>query len=204
MCGITFVLDKSKNNRGVEIALQSLSQLQNRGYDSFGIGCWNDDSKNIEIIKEISNPDMDYDKFQTNNLSLKYNYCIGHTRWATHGRITKANTHPHTSYNKLFTIVHNGIIENFNSLKRQLIEKDILFETETDTEVIANMIEQAYLLNNNVTKSIQTVIDQCEGTYGLVIYCKNTPKNIRATSNSISRSRTTNTSTSTSTRHKKI
>ena len=94
---------------------------------------------------------------------------IGHNRWATHGIKTDINAHPHLSNNKKFSIVHNGIIENYNELKKHLIKNGYTFYSQTDTEVIVNLIDFNYNINNNTFEAIKNTIANLKGTYGLLI-----------------------------------
>ena len=172
MCGITAIISKTNQNI-LSIILNSLQQLQNRGYDSAGLSFFEDNK--IITYKKASTQNTDsleylktcIEPFLLNN---KINACIGHTRWATHGGKTDTNSHPHTSNKGLVTLVHNGIIENFVHIKNILSE--YTFYTETDTEVIANLIEYNLLKYNNIEKSIEESLKCLEGTYGLAILFK--------------------------------
>jgi glucosamine--fructose-6-phosphate aminotransferase (isomerizing) len=131
MCGIIGVI----SNNTIEIIKKGLIQLQNRGYDSVGISVMADDFK---IIKYASN---DNDCFENlfnniNKIDIGSKIGIGHTRWATHGKKTDINSHPHLSFNKNIILAHNGIIENYKKIKEMLIEKNYIFLSETDSEVI--------------------------------------------------------------------
>jgi glucosamine--fructose-6-phosphate aminotransferase (isomerizing) len=179
MCGITCVLSKIDKNISFFI-LQSLLLLQNRGYDSAGIMGFSIND-NIIIRKYASTAKIDsLEKLTTSIKTIFLKSAIGHTRWATHGAKTDANAHPHSSMNNLFYIVHNGIIENYKSLKELLINNKYTFSSETDSEIISNLIE--YLFLKQTTKDISTAITEAcqmlEGTYGLAIICKETPDNI--------------------------
>jgi glutamine---fructose-6-phosphate transaminase (isomerizing) len=180
MCGISVVLSKNKNKNVIPFITNSLKQLQNRGYDSFGLACFIHNNNNININKHIcdvncvtnTNNIDDFNLFSNNISHLITNIAIAHTRWATHGSITIENSHPHISNSKNICLVHNGIIENYIELKNMLLKYGYIFYSETDTEIIVNLIEYFYIQHNNITQSIQYAINMLEGTYGLAIMCK--------------------------------
>jgi glucosamine--fructose-6-phosphate aminotransferase (isomerizing) len=181
MCGIIGIL--SKNNINIlQYILNGLKQLQNRGYDSAGFSVSTNDS-NFNTFKIASTEDqtslIQIEKYiSDNNIELlpNANIGIGHTRWATHGAKTDINSHPHISYDGKVILVHNGIIENYASLKKHLIKNNITFQSETDTEVISNLIAYYYNQPNvTFTEAIQTCLQQLEGTWGLVIINTETP-----------------------------
>ena len=163
-----------------EYLINGLKQLQNRGYDSAGICGIKKDRKwvihkyasteNINALNELEKRKDEY-KGITNG--------IAHTRWATHGPKTDKNSHPHISQSGLFSIVHNGIIENFHSLKQMLIENGFAFQSETDSEVIANLLEFNY--EGDVKMCIQKTINNLEGTWGLAIICLEFPEQLFCT-----------------------
>ena len=169
MCGITLLLNKLNKKNAVYYVLKSLEQLQNRGYDSFGLSFYN---KNKYEINKICNKNYDKDIFEifyNKNKNHLSNIAFGHSRWATHGKISIENAHPHVSNNKLFMCVHNGIIENYDELKKKLIKNGYDFYSETDTEVIINLIEHNYYQTKNVKEAIELSIKELKGTYGLII-----------------------------------
>ena len=165
MCGIIALLSKKKC---IEIILNGLKQLQNRGYDSSGI-CTLD--KEFSMIKYASTKDYTAIENLENNLDKinDTNIGIGHTRWATHGAKTDINSHPHISYDNKVSLVHNGIIENYAELKEDLINKGIKFVSQTDTEVIVNLLAYEYEQTNHFLKSLENIITKLEGTWGLAI-----------------------------------
>ena len=180
MCGISLYICKNNtNNDSVINVLNSLFELQNRGYDSFGIAYFNEKTKNYEINKKCidSTNQNIYDDFYKKNHAIKSSTCIGHSRWATHGQINVENAHPHISNENQFILIHNGIIENYKELKEFLITKKYTFYSETDSEVIVNLIEYFYLYerNQNVKESIYHAISLLQGTYGLIILDNNDP-----------------------------
>lgn len=185
MCGITLV--SSISGDVIPITFASLEQLQNRGYDSVGIAYQNyEDSSDIEIKKHASTRDDDCFDLLTGEYSTRQyssGCAIGHTRWATHGARNTTNAHPHYSYDKNIVLVHNGIIENYAELREFLQSNDIHSYSETDSEVVANMI--AY--NLSITKKLESaIIETCKklsGTYALGIISPIYPSTIYAVRN---------------------
>lgn len=186
MCGIIAALCNSSEKCST-ILFSGLKYMQNRGYDSAGICSVSllDNVPTTITTKFASTDDTTALQFIEPELSKHSNSFIGfgHTRWATHGAKTDINSHPHTSTHGMFTIVHNGILENYRELKSFLIEKDMKFQSETDTEVIANLLEYVYLEGNHrniqgVEECINKVQERMSGSWGLVIFCKDTPNNL--------------------------
>jgi len=172
MCGIFGIILNNNNENLYQLIINGLKQLQNRGYDSAGISLIN--NKNIYINKFASTNEEDaLNKLEKNPFDLgkniDINIGIGHNRWATHGIKNDINAHPHLSNNRNFAIVHNGIIENYNELKQNLINKGFTFNSQTDTEVIINQIELNFQLTENTFESIKKTISELRGTYGLLI-----------------------------------
>jgi glucosamine--fructose-6-phosphate aminotransferase (isomerizing) len=154
MCGIFGYTGSHVAN---DLVFQGLKRLEYRGYDSWGIAVLDGNKihqyKNIGVVRKDS---------QLSKLP-KTNIGIGHTRWATHGGVTKTNAHPHISTTKDFTLVQNGMVENFDSLKNELKEEKFEFKSETDTEVIVRLVERE--MNNGVTlkKSLMKAFKMLEG-----------------------------------------
>ncbi len=172
MCGIIAYLG---NKDCKEYLLNGLYKLQNRGYDSVGISRIM--NNNIIVHKYASTDNNNAIKLlnnKINNDDIHSNIGIGHTRWATHGAKTDYNAHPHNDEFNNLSIVHNGIIENFAELKDFLVEKKYVFKSETDTEVIANLISY-YLKTNNIQESIKKTILKLKGTWALCIIHKDYP-----------------------------
>ena len=160
MCGI---IGYTGNKEASPIILDGLKKLEYRGYDSAGIATMNPD---IRIQKDVGKIGV----IQFDLESLTGNLGIGHTRWATHGNVTKKNTHPHLSNNMKIAVVHNGIIENYQELRLFLESKGFVFSTETDTEVIPNLIEFHMRNNDNdFLNAVKKSIKMLEGSYALVI-----------------------------------
>ena len=167
MCGIIALLSLY-DDKTINMLLDGLKQLQNRGYDSAGICTMND---KFSISKYASTKDLDSIKnLEANKENLKNsNIGIAHTRWATHGGKTDENSHPHISYNNKVSLVHNGIIENYSSLKLNLEKEGVTFKSQTDTEVISNLIAFNYHKSGNFMKAIKASIKMMSGTWGLAI-----------------------------------
>lgn len=178
MCGITAILSKNNENI-INHVIKSLSIIQNRGYDSTGIAMklarW-------EIIKYASTEVSDSIHKLSETVKNKSSaIAIAHTRWATHGSKTDINSHPLKSMYGNIILVHNGIINNFNKIKDFLIDKGYIFVSETDSEVIANLIEYYLLNNNSINKAIELASKQLCGTWALVIIYTLEPNNIYVT-----------------------
>lgn len=164
------------------VLLDGLIQLQNRGYDSAGIAVLNDCinmNNNIHLVKKASTNEISAIEYLKKN-NIDGSIGIGHTRWATHGGKTDKNSHPHMSNCNRFCIVHNGIIENYKELKEMLIEKGYIMQSETDTEVIANLLSY-YFSIQSIEESIHKLINVLQGTWGLVIISIDEPNTIYAT-----------------------
>ena len=183
MCGIIGILMKPTyrtSEQIVEHLETGLQRLQNRGYDSCGVGLLNGGET---IIEKYASTDT------SNSLSLlsarlaerkepswSLSSGIGHNRWATHGSKTDENAHPHLSYDKRFMVVHNGIIENCETLKANLPPHPYL--SETDTEVVAHLLSHHYEATKNTLESIRRTIRELKGTYGLVIINRDLPDHL--------------------------
>jgi len=184
MCGIVGVLTNSKNNNQcVDYLLNGLRNLQNRGYDSAGICTIS--HKSFIVHKYASETTSALTKLnKIKNFHNDSTIGIGHTRWATHGGKTDQNSHPHLSSDNKFAIVHNGIIENFASLKKFLIEEGYTFLSQTDSEVISNLLAYNYIkFNNDIILTIKETINKLQGTWGLVIMCVDYENSLFCTKN---------------------
>jgi len=171
MCGIVGYVG-SKN--GIDIVLAGLKRLEYRGYDSSGLCYFN--SNKLHVTKKQGKV-IDLEELLDES-SVK-NIVMGHTRWATHGKPNDKNAHPHISMNKKLAIVHNGIIENYDSLKEGLIQRGYKFNSDTDTEVLVNLIE--YIkddLNVTLIEALQQTLTQVIGAYSIAVMCIDEPENI--------------------------
>ena len=171
------------------VLLAGLVQLQNRGYDSAGISLFNAEKQCFKVFKKASinkKSALNFleecsEKINTKELPWNNYIGIGHTRWATHGAKTDKNAHPHVSNSGEFSLVHNGIIENFKELKALLAENGYTMYSETDTEIIVNLIEYKYKSLKDVKEAIKKAIGMLKGTWGLVITCIHTPNTLYCT-----------------------
>ncbi len=166
MCGI---VGYDGEKQAANFLLDGLTKLEYRGYDSAGIAVF--DGKKIDVEKSVGRLAALKEKIKGHTPQGVVG--IGHTRWATHGRPSDVNAHPHTDCSGKFAIVHNGIIENFMSLKEELMAKGHKFVSETDTEVVAHLIEDVY--DGDFLKAVNKVLDRIEGSYSLVFMCQDHP-----------------------------
>ena len=176
MCGIFGIVLSSAQENIYNLILGGLIQLQNRGYDSAGISVTN--SGLFKVHKYASNA-TECALTKLENLHLEGGGAtigIGHNRWATHGIKSDINAHPHLSNDRTFSIVHNGIIENYAELKAALMKHGYTFYSQTDTEVVANLIEHHYRdMGVGVFEAIEKTIGGLRGTYGLVVQSTHEP-----------------------------
>ncbi|WIW70020.1 glutamine--fructose-6-phosphate transaminase (isomerizing) [Anaerosinus gibii] len=159
MCGIVGYVGAAQ---ATPFLIEGLTKLEYRGYDSAGIAVF--DGEKINVEKSVGRLNALEEKIK-NNLPTG-TVGIGHTRWATHGRPSDRNSHPHTDCTGDFVVVHNGIIENYLHLKEDLIEKGHVFTSETDTEVVAHLMEELY--DGNFEETVRKVLKKIEGSYSLV------------------------------------
>ena len=158
MCGIVGCIGLKDSRKYI---IEGLKTLDYRGYDSAGLAFLNDE---IEIYKEAGTVDKLNSVIP---MGKEGRIAIGHTRWATHGKPTRYNSHPHQSFSKDFALVHNGVVENFLELKKRLISEGFSFVSDTDSEVVVNLIESHYLKSHDVLKAIQNAIKEIKGSYAI-------------------------------------
>ena len=151
------------------ILVKGLKRMEYRGYDSVGVATKFDNK--IEVKKGIGKVSEVNKTFQLDKLPGKIG--IGHTRWATHGKVTDSNAHPHPSNSGKIAIVHNGIIENFQELKKKLEEDGYTFKSETDSEVIANLIQQNFEQTSDVKETIGKTVSKLKGHFAFVAMFEN-------------------------------
>lgn len=172
MCGIVGYIGRGET---APFLLDGLTKLEYRGYDSAGIAVY--DGEQIRVEKCVGRLSALREKIGPN--LPQGSLGIGHTRWATHGRPSDRNAHPHTDCTGDFVVVHNGIIENYLTLKEWLIERGHSFHSETDTEVVAHLLEEVY--NGDFEGSVREVLRRIEGSYSLVFMSKKHPDRLICT-----------------------
>ena len=167
MCGIMGYVGRQQ---AAPILLDGLTKLEYRGYDSAGVAVYHDDE--IDVMKTCGRLE-NLKKMKDGGKNIPGCMGIGHTRWATHGRPSDTNSHPHISGSGKFAVVHNGIIENYSKLREKLIAKGYHFVSETDTEVIAHLVD--YYYNGDILETVFKLMNRMEGSYALGIICKDFP-----------------------------
>lgn len=173
MCGIVGYIG---GRDAYPILINGLKRLEYRGYDSAGIAMVDNDT----VVYKCKGRVKDLEEHVTGS-DIAGNIGIGHTRWATHGEPNDTNAHPHESMNGKFVIIHNGIIENYAPIKEKLKTKGYEFKSETDTEVLANLIEYMYLKADvEAEVAVRMALAKVVGAYGLVVICKDEPNKLVA------------------------
>jgi glucosamine--fructose-6-phosphate aminotransferase (isomerizing) len=171
MCGIVGYIGEREAQ---PILMEGLKRLEYRGYDSAGIAVLN--NKKININKQVGKIGALEDVLD--GQPILGNLGIAHTRWATHGEPSQINAHPHTDGSGSIVLVHNGIIENYVALKQMLSEKGHTFITETDTEIIAHLIEEFFQNGTTFEEAFRFALNEVEGTYGIALITKHDPQKI--------------------------
>ena len=161
MWGITGYIGKKDAS---PILLQALKRMEYRGYDSAGISTIHKD--NVTVKKDIGRINSINEKIELDK--AKGNIGIAHTRWATHGGVTKENAHPHSSCKQEVVLVHNGIIENYRQLLKELSDNHEI-KSETDSEVISHLIEEEYNKEKDPIKTLQNISKKLDGSFALVV-----------------------------------
>jgi glucosamine--fructose-6-phosphate aminotransferase (isomerizing) len=173
MCGIVGYIG---HREAYPIILKGLKRLEYRGYDSAGIALF--DGNDIKLSKTKGKV-VDLEEKLEKEITTTGTLGIGHTRWATHGVPNDVNSHPHYSNSGNLVIIHNGIIENYESLKKELIKRGYTFKSDTDTEVLVNLIEDVMLKENTkLGKAVQIALNQVIGAYAIAVFDKNKPNEI--------------------------
>jgi glucosamine--fructose-6-phosphate aminotransferase (isomerizing) len=162
MCGIVGYVGK---RNALPILLEGLKRLEYRGYDSSGVALLQDGRLQIKkCVGKVSQLEN-----LTKDLHTTANVGIGHTRWATHGVPNDINAHPHTDCHNQIALIHNGIIENYATLKKKLETLGHVFKSATDTEVLVHLIEEFYLKNKNLDFAVRAALKEVTGTYGIIV-----------------------------------
>ncbi|MDG4714995.1 glutamine--fructose-6-phosphate transaminase (isomerizing) [Winogradskyella marincola] len=173
MCGIVGYIG---HREAYPIVIKGLQRLEYRGYDSAGIALY--DGTDIKLSKTKGKV-SDLKERLENEISTHGTLGIGHTRWATHGVPNDVNSHPHYSNSGDLVIIHNGIIENYDALKKELIKRGYTFKSDTDTEVLVNLIEDVKKNENiKLGKAVQIALNQVIGAYAIAVFDKNKPNEI--------------------------
>lgn len=173
MCGIVGYIGK---NEAKDYLLDGLETLEYRGYDSAGIAVLN--NKQIVPVKTVGR--VEHLRKEESEKPVKGSVGIGHTRWATHGGVLNKNTHPHWDQDKEFYVVHNGIIENYEEIREFLGKHGYKFYSDTDTEVVPNLISYHFKKTKNVTSAFQAAVQSLRGAYALVMITTHDPEQLYA------------------------
>ena len=175
MCGIVGYIG---HREAYPLIIKGLKRLEYRGYDSAGVVLF--DGKDLKLSKTKGKV-SDLEERAEKEISLNGNIGIGHTRWATHGVPNDVNSHPHLSNSGNLVIVHNGIIENYEPLKKELINRGYVFHSDTDTEVLVNLIEEVKKKDNlKLGKAVQVALNQVVGAYAIAVFDRERPTEIVA------------------------
>ncbi len=170
MCGIVGFAGKTE---AVLILLDGLERLEYRGYDSAGVAVVSADGR-LQVKKSKGRLSVLRELLDSQN-PLSGNIGIGHTRWATHGEPNDTNAHPHVGQEGKIAVVHNGIIENYLEIKNSLIRKGVVFSSDTDTEVIVQLLEYYYRKKSNLMDAVYAVLNRIKGAYAMGILCSDFP-----------------------------
>jgi glucosamine--fructose-6-phosphate aminotransferase (isomerizing) len=180
MCGIAGYVG---NRKTATIILEGLKRLEYRGYDSAGMAIVQDGG--LTLLRKVGR--VEQLSKEASRFHLDGCVGIGHTRWATHGGVTEANAHPQVSSDGKFALIHNGVIENYSQIKTFLIGRDYTFKSETDTEVLCNLIAYHYAKepqnsesDGTFLESVRKALHHVEGTYGIAVLCTDFPTDIVA------------------------
>ncbi len=176
MCGIVGYVGGKDS---IPILLKGLKRLEYRGYDSAGVAVLN--KNNLHFIKKAGK--VSFLQSFIDNTTIKGNLGIAHTRWATHGEPNDINAHPHVDHTEKIALVHNGIIENYDSIKQVLKKRGIPFTSDTDSEVLVQLISELYYNNNekiSFEDAVRATLQEVVGAYGIVVICEDEPNKVIA------------------------
>ena len=171
MCGIVGYIG---NKNATQVLINALKKLEYRGYDSAGIAVLEGE----DILVRKCKGALKFLEEKIANETIKSSMGIGHTRWATHGEPSDTNSHPHTNMDGTISIVHNGIIENYATLKADLQNQGVVFKSQTDTEVIVHLIDKEYKQNKDIFQAVIRTLHKLEGSYAIGVLCKDYPDRI--------------------------
>ncbi|MGO3706723.1 MAG: glutamine--fructose-6-phosphate transaminase (isomerizing) [Mesonia hippocampi] len=175
MCGIVGYIG---NREAYPIIIKGLQRLEYRGYDSAGVALYDEESKQVQVSKTKGKV-ADLEKKAAQEISRKGKLGIGHTRWATHGIPNDVNSHPHVSNSGELIIIHNGIIENYDALRKELENRGYTFKSDTDTEVLVNLIEDVKKSENlKLGKAVQVALNQAIGAYAIAVFDETRPNEL--------------------------
>lgn len=173
MCGIVGYIGKENS---ISVGMDALKRLEYRGYDSAGFAVFDKDKNQINSFKAVGKISSLENKIK--KMEIKGMPSIFHTRWATHGEVTEENAHPHFDCKENIFLAHNGIIENYKELKEKLVSEGHKFVSETDTEVLAHLIEKFF--GGNLEEAVQKALKLVKGSYGIVVIARDDPEKIVA------------------------
>ncbi|MDH5462340.1 MAG: glutamine--fructose-6-phosphate aminotransferase, partial [Candidatus Bathyarchaeota archaeon] len=172
MCGIFGCI--LKDGDAAPIIHSALKRLEYRGYDSVGEAVL--EGNNLRIKKDEGKIDEVHVLHNLDDIPGRIG--IGHTRWATHGAPSQVNAHPHTDCNEQIAVVHNGIIENFLELRRELVERGHVFRSKTDTEVICHLVEEGLKAGSALAEAVRGALERLEGSYAIAVVSVKEPDKI--------------------------
>ena len=177
MCGIVGAIAK---RNVVPILIEGLKRLEYRGYDSAGVAVLDGDIKRVRRVGRVAEMEN-----EANAQKLSGMIGIGHTRWATHGGVTEFNAHPHVSRDEI-AVVHNGIIENHEQKREQLKKLGYVFESQTDTEVIAHLVHHYYKQDGDLFLATRHAVAELHGAYAIGVVALKSPETICCAMTSVS------------------
>ncbi|MBC8526786.1 MAG: glutamine--fructose-6-phosphate transaminase (isomerizing) [Candidatus Cloacimonetes bacterium] len=175
MCGIVGYIGKKQ---ALPIIIEGIKRLEYRGYDSSGLAVINEE--NELLIHKREGKIVDLERTIPHKKNFNSNIGIAHTRWATHGSPTTLNAHPHTGCKGIISVVHNGIIENYQVLRNRLEKENHIFQSDTDTEVLAHLIEKFYQNSDTLHTAVREALSLVQGTFGIAVISKKEPEKLIA------------------------